>query len=157
LFLFPGWASGFFFCFALIAICAVPYLLNQPAYGGSDHFIYGIACLAGLLFPAVIINVFRINGPQRVSNYVLILIGSVVLSSVLAGITDSLSNEDLLWLFCWIPPVLMFLEEMGSGSDEDVLICSFIICAVYIGILLLRAVHAYRKSIIEIRANSEGL
>jgi hypothetical protein len=156
LFLFPGWASGFFFCLVLTGISAVPFLINQPTYGGSDHFIYGLACLAGLLFPAAIINVFRINGPQRVSNYVLILIGSIVLSAVLAGITDSLSNEDLLWLFCWLPPVLMFLEEMGSGSNDDVLICSFIMCAIYIGTLLLRAVHAYRKSIIEIRAHSDS-
>ena len=156
LFLFPGWASGFFFCIVLIAISASPFLINQPSYGGQDHLIYGLACLASMLFPAVIINVFRINGPQRVSNYVLILIGSVVLSSVLAGITDSLSNENLLWLFCWIPPVLMFLEEMGSASNNDVLVCSFIICIIYIGTLLLRAVHAYRKSIMEIRAHSDS-
>ena len=156
LFLFPGWASGFFFCLVLTAISASPFLINQPSYGGQNHLIYGLACLAGLLFPAVIINVFRINGPQRVSNYVLILIGSVVLSSVLAGITDSLSNENLLWLFCWIPPVLMFLEEMGSASNNDVLVCSFIICIIYIGTLLLRAVRAYRKSIMDIRAHSDS-
>ena len=156
LFLFPGWASGFFFCLVLIAISASPFLINQPSYGGQDHLIYGLACLASMLFPAVIINVFRINGSQRVSNYVLILIGSIILSSILAGITDSLSNENLLWLFCWIPPVLMFLEEMGSASNNDVLVCSFIICIIYIGTLLLRAVHAYRKSIMEIRAHSDS-
>lgn len=155
LFLFPGWASGFFFCLALIGVSAIPFLINRPAYGGSDHFIYGLACLAGLLLPAVIINVFRVNGPARVSNYVLILIASIVLSAVLAGITNSLSNEDLLWLFCWLPPVLMFLEEAGS-NDEEVLIASFVICAIYIGTLLLRAVHAYRKSIIEIRLHSDS-
>lgn len=156
LFLFPGWASGFFFCLVLTAISAVPFLINRPTYGGSENFIYGLACLAGLLFPAVIINVFRINGPQRVSNYVLILIGSVVLSAVLAGITGSLSNENLLWLFCWIPPVLMFLEEMGSASNNDVLVCSFIISIIYIGTILLRAVQAYRTSINEIRGHSDS-
>ncbi len=154
-FLFPGWSSGFFFCLALIGISAVPYLINQPTYGGKDHFIYGLSSLAGLLFPAVIINVFRVNGPQRVSNYVLLLLASGVLSGVLAAITNSLSNEDLLWLFCWIPPVLMFLEGVGGNSDE-VLIASFVICVLYIGTLLLRAVHAYRKSIMEIRANADS-
>ena len=155
LFLFPGWASGFFFCLVLIAISAFPFLINQPSYGGQDHFIYGLACLAGLLFPAVIINVFRINGPQRVSNYVLILLASVVLSAVLAGITDSLSNENLLWLFCWIPPVLMFLEEAG-GNDDEVMYASLVICIIYLGTLLLRAIHAYRKSIMDIRAHSDS-
>lgn len=156
IFLFPGWASGFFFCLVLIGIFTVPFTLNQPTYGSDDTLIYGLACLAGLLFPAVIINLFRMNGPQRVSNYVLILLGSIVLSAVLAGITESLSNQNLLWLFCWIPPVLMFLTEMGRNSDEEVLICSFVICAIYIVTLLLRALHAYRKSIMEIRANSEA-
>jgi hypothetical protein len=156
LFLFPGWASGFFFCLALTAISAVPFLVNSSSSGGNEHFIYGLACLAGVLFPAVIINVFRINGPQRVSTYILILIGSIVLSSVLAGITGSLSNENLLWLFCWIPPVLIFLEEMGGGSDEEVLIASFVICTLYIGTLLLRAVLAYRTSINEIRGHSDS-
>ena len=155
LFLFPGWASGFFFCLVLIAISAFPFLINQPSYGGQDHFIYGLACLAGLLFPAVIINVFRINGPQRVSNYVLILLASVVLSAVLAGITDSLSNENLLWLFCWIPPVLMFLEKAG-GNDDEVMYASLVICIIYLGTLLLRAVYAYRKSIMDIRAHSDS-
>ena len=65
-----------------------------------------------------------------------------------------LSNEDLLWLFCWLPPVLIFLEESGS-MDEEVLIASFVMCAIYIGTLLLRALHAYRKSIVEIRANPD--
>jgi hypothetical protein len=156
LFLFPGWASGFFFCLLLTAISAAPFLINQSSYGGQDHFIYGLACLAGLLFPAVIINTFRINGPQRVSNYVVILIGSIVLSSVLAGITNSLSNENLLWLFCWIPPTLMFLEERGRSSDDEVMYASLVICALYIGTLLLRATHAYRKSIMEIRAHSDS-
>ena len=155
LFLFPGWASGFFFCLVLIAISAFPFLINQPSYGGQDHFIYGLACLAGLLFPAVIINTFRINGPQRVSNYVLILLASEVLSAVLAGITDSLSNENLLWLFCWIPPVLMFLEEAG-GNDDEVMYASLVICIIYLGTLLLRAVYAYRKSIMDIRAHSDS-
>jgi ABC-type transport system involved in multi-copper enzyme maturation permease subunit len=156
LFLFPGWASGFFFCLLLTAISAAPFLLNQSSYGGQDHFIYGLACLAGLLFPAVIINTFRINGPQRVSNYVVILIGSIVLSTVLAAITHSLSNDNLLWLFCWIPPVLMILEESGRSSDDKVIYASLVICALYIGTLLLRAIHAYRKSIMDIRAHSDS-
>ncbi len=156
LFLFPGWASGFFFCLVLIAISAFPFLINQPSYGGQDHFIYGLACLAGLLFPAVIINTFRINGPQRVSNYVVILIGSIVLSTVLAAITHSLSNENLLWLFCWIPPTLMFLEERGRSSDDKVMYASLVICIIYLGTLLLRAVYAYRKSIMDIRAHSDS-
>jgi hypothetical protein len=153
LFLFPGWQSGFFFCLLLTAIAAVPFVLNLPTYGGDDHAIYGFSCLACLLFPAVIINLFRIHGPQRVANYVLILIGSVVLSAVLAGITDSMSNENLLWLFCWIPPILMFLEENG-GNDEEVLICSAVISIVFLCILFFRAVHGYRKAIAELQANN---
>lgn len=153
LFLFPGWQSGLFFCLGLTAIAIVPFLVNQLVYGSGDHVIYGLACLASLLFPAVIINVFRVIGPQRVSNYILILLASGILSTVLAGITSSMSNESLLWLFCWIPPVLMMLEAAG-GNDEEVLILSFVICVIFISILFFRAMHGYHSAIAEIRANS---
>jgi hypothetical protein len=153
LFLFPGWASGFFFCLLLAGISAAPFLINRPTHIGSDHFTYGLACLAGLLFPAVIIHIFRIHGPQRVSSYILILIASIVLSLVLAGITESLSNTDLLWFFCWIPPVLMFFEATNHHSGEA-LIPSWVVCTAYIGILLFLAAQAYRKSISEIRTHS---
>ncbi|MDP4626250.1 MAG: hypothetical protein NWT08_14065 [Akkermansiaceae bacterium] len=152
IFLLPGWPSGLFFCLLLSLIAAVPFLFSDYPYGIGDTQIYGVICLASLLFPAVIINLFRMNGPQRVSNYVLFLLSSGIITLVLAGIAESLSNHEFLWIFLWIPPVLMVLEEMGSSGDA-VGICAIVLNLIFIGILLMLAIHTYRKSILEIRAS----
>lgn len=153
IFLLPGWPSGVFFCLLLAIISAVPFVMNGHSYyGAADYKIYGMICLASLLFPAVIINIFRMKGPQRVSNYILFFISSGVITLVLTGIAESMSNRDFLWLFVWIPPVLMSLLEI-SGSDEEIAICAVIINLIFIGILLMLAINTYRKSIAEIRTS----
>lgn len=151
-FLLPGWPCGLFFCLLLSLISAIPFMLNQVPFSGNNYRIYGLICLASLLFPAFIINLFRMNGPQRVSNYILFLVASSIISLVLAGIAESISNKEILWLFVWIPPVLMALKELGSNSDL-VGITAIVINIIFTGILLMLALHNYRKSIVEIRAS----
>ncbi|MEP2774380.1 MAG: hypothetical protein ABJQ29_15870 [Luteolibacter sp.] len=150
-FLLPGWPSGVFFCLLLALIATIPFLLNSLSYS-SDPITYGFIFLACLLFPAVVINVFRMKGPQRVANYILFFIASGIVSLVLAAIAESMSNRDFLWLFIWIPPVLMALEEMG-GNQDGVFVAAIGLNVIFIGILLMLALHAYRKSIQEIQAS----
>lgn len=154
-FLFPGWQSGAFFCTALTAVAAVPFVINQPAYGGDDHIIHALICLASLLFPAAVINLFRTQGQQRVSNYILFLIASGVFAGVIGGIADSMSNPGFLWLFAWIPPVMMVMKE-SRIDEESLLICAVVVNLVLFGILLMLALHGYRKTIGEIRTNMEA-
>ena len=147
-FLFPGWPSGVFFCALLSLISAIPFVLNDHSYG-DDHYMYGLICLASLLFPAVVVNLLRTQGAQRVSNYVLFLIASGVITAVLAGISESMSSKGFLWLFLWIPPVLFALDEM-SRSGDAVLMASFAMTLILFGILIVMALAAYRKSLVEI-------
>ena len=147
-FLFPGWPSGVFFCALLSLISAIPFVLNDHSYG-DDHYMYGLICLASLLFPAVVVNLLRTQGAQRVSNYVLFLIASGVITAVLAGIAESMSSKGFLWLFLWIPPVLFALEEM-SRSGDAVLIASVAITLILFGTLIVMALATYRKSLVEI-------
>ena len=147
-FLFPGWPSGVFFCALLSLISAIPFVLNDHSYG-DDHYMYGLICLASLLFPAVVVNLLRTQGAQRVSNYVLFLIASGVITAVLAGIAESMSSKGFLWLFLWIPPVLFALEEM-SRSGDAVLIASVAITLILFGILIVMALAVYRKALVEI-------
>jgi hypothetical protein len=147
-FLFPGWPSGVFFCALLSLISAIPFVLNDHSYG-DDHYMYGLICLASLLFPAVVVNLLRTQGAQRVSNYVLFLIASGVITAVLAGIAESMSSKGFLWLFLWIPPVLFALEEM-SRSGDAVLMASVAMTLILFGILIVMALAAYRKSLVEI-------
>ena len=103
-FFFPGWASGVFFCLILIGIAAIPFFLNGNSYRDEELMTAALACNATLLFPAVIINLFKMKGPSRVSNYVLLGIASVVVAAVMTGIAESMSNREFLWLFSWLPP-----------------------------------------------------
>ena len=148
-FLFPGWPSGVFFCVTLSLISAIPFLVKVNSGYSGNYLVYGVISLASLLFPAVLVNLFRTQGPQRVSNYVLILLTSGILASVLSGIAESMSNRGFLWIFVWIPPVLFALQAM-SRSDDAVLITSTTITLLFFGILIILALKHYRKSITDI-------
>ena len=152
IFLLPGWPSGVFFCTLLALIAAIPFALNEQPFGDKEYVDYGFILLATLLFPAAVINLFRMKGPQRVSNYVLFLIASGVISLVLAGIAESMSNRDILWLFFWLPPILVAIREIGN-KDEAVFVCAIILNALFLGILLVLAIRTYRQSVVEIHAS----
>jgi hypothetical protein len=153
-FLMPGWATGVFFCALLSLISAIPFVLNDGGYG-DDHYMFGLICLASILFPAVLVNLFRTQGPQRVSNYVLFLLGSGILAAVLAGIAESMSSKGFLWLFVWIPPILFALEDM-AGSDDAVLVAAAAISLLFFGILIVLALVGHRKSLVEIGKSLES-
>lgn len=147
-FLFPGWPSGVFFCALLTFISAIPFIFNDNSFG-NDHVMYGLICLASLLFPAVLVNLFRTQGAQRVSNYVLFAIATGVVALVLAGIAESMSNKGFLWLFLWIPPVLFALNEASSNRDA-VATAAVALSLILFGILIVMALVNYRKSLTDI-------
>lgn len=147
-FLFPGWPSGVVFCTLLTLISAIPFAVNGSGYG-NDHRMHGLICLASLLFPAVVVNLLRTQGPARVSNYVLFLLVSGILALVLTGIAESMSNKGFLWLFLWIPPVLFALGELGRNEDA-VTAASAAMALILFGILIVLALASHRKTMNEI-------
>jgi hypothetical protein len=148
-FLFPGWPSGVFFCTLLSLLSVIPFLVQARGHYGFDFIMYGMICLASLVFPAVLVNLLRTQGAQRVSNYVLFLLASGILAMVLAGIAESMSNKGFLWLFLWIPPVLFALSEMGRSGDA-VLVVSMALTLILFGSLIVLALVNYRKTLTEI-------
>lgn len=150
-FFLPGWASGVFYCFLLSVIAAIPFLVNPPRYDLLGSSIFAVTALGTLLFPAVLINAFRIKGAQRVANYILFGIASSVVAAVLLAIAETLSNRGFLWLFVWIPPVQLTMLENRYFDKEAVLIASIVITTSYFFLLLILAQHEYRKSIREIK------
>ncbi|MFK7851319.1 MAG: ABC transporter permease [Akkermansiaceae bacterium] len=142
----PGWSSGVFFCGLLTAISTIPYFFITSSWGGDDHVIIGLGILGTLLFPALIINVFRMKGPSRVSNYVLLGVSSGILALVLLGVAESMSNPNFLWLFVWIPPVALSMLE--TRISEDLVYAAIVIVdAVLVVALLVLALRHHRSSI----------
>ncbi len=150
LFFFPGWPSGVFFCFLITLVATVPFLFNSSSYNSDEVTIISLACLGTLLFPAALINLLRLKGPQRVSNYVLFGIASCILAIVLAVIGESMSSRDFLWLFVWMPPVILVMQETGRFSTDDLIVAVLIIDCILFALLLILAQHTYRESITEI-------
>ncbi len=149
----PGWPQGAFFCTLLAAIATVPFILNQPAYGGDDHFTYGLSVLATLLFPAVLVALFRSKGPIRVSNYLLFGVASGIISLVLTGVAESLSNRDFMWLFIWIPPVISIMQGNGRTDDTALFVAALAVTIAMGGFLLILATRTYRSTLKSITAS----
>ena len=155
LFLFPGWPSGVFFCSILTLVAAIPFYFigSSYGYGMDDSIIISLGCLGTLLFPALIINVFKMKGPARVSNYVLLGVGSCILALVLLGVAESMSKPGFLWLFVWIPPVALSMLE--TRIDDDKVFAAIVIVDVALfGILHVMALRNYLASI---RENEQSL
>ena len=153
-FLFPGWPSGVFFCLLIAGIASIPFYLNSPVYNSDEYYFTAVACLGSLLFPAAIINLLRMKGPQRVSNYILLGIASFILALVLTGIAQSMSNSEFLWLFVWIPPVILTMGTIHPFDDGSLMVAASVITAALFLLLLILALHAYRASIVDVRKAS---
>lgn len=150
-FLYPGWPSGVFFCLLLTAISSIPFILNFPAYEPEQYHGIVLGCLGTLLFPAVIINLLRMKGPHRVSNYVLFGIASCIFAMVLSGIASTMSSRNFLWLFIWIPPSLVAMQADSGYDDTLLLVAAIIIDVCFWCLLLFLALHSYRASLHEIK------
>ena len=147
LFFSPGWPQGAFFCTLLTAIATVPFVLNKPAYGGSDHYTYGLSAIATLLFPALLVALIKNKGPVRVSNYLLFGVASGIVSLVLMGVAESLSNRDFMWLFVWIPPVIALMKGNGRLDDQALLVAAVAVTLIMAGLLLVMAFTTYRATL----------
>lgn len=150
-FLSPGWASGVFFCMLLTVLAAIPFFFNASSYKQDEMIIVTLAFLSSLLFPALLIILFKSKGPIRVSNFILFFVASFVTSAVLMGVAESLSNRDFIWLFVWLPPILLFMSEQSRFDNDSVLISSVILTLALVIPLMLFALTNYKKSLEEIR------
>ncbi len=148
LFLLPGWATGVFFCYLLVLISSFALSCMPTTYGLLNEFtVIALGMLGGLIFPALLVNFFKMHGPARVSNYILICAASGVITATLVASSEALSNSGFLWFFIWIPTVSIAMT-FGNRFDEDaVLISSIVVNLIYCFIFISMAIRNYRHSI----------
>ncbi len=145
-FLLPGWASGVFFCYLLVAIASTSFFfVNIPSYN-KELVTVSIAMLGSLIFPALLVYFFKMQGPARVSNYILLSSAIGIVSLTLVAISESLSNPLFLWLFVWLPPVSMIMLENHRIDEDTILICTILIQMIYLIAFLILALRQYRQS-----------
>ncbi|MES2982728.1 MAG: hypothetical protein V4727_10475 [Verrucomicrobiota bacterium] len=150
IFLLPTWATGVFFCYLLALIAAVSLFFIHDTYINSDAIVVGMGIISSMMFPAILVNFFKMHGPARVSNYILMCVACGVISLTLLGIAESLSSKGFLWLFVWIPPVSMAMSEVGGIDDDAVMIATALFNLVYFVIFTSMAARHYTRSINEL-------
>lgn len=154
IFLLPGSASGLFFCILITLIAAIAFALNPNSFNSDTKATLVISAVGSLLFPALLINLFRTAGPQRISNYLLFLIASIFLSSVLYGLSQSMSNPSFLWLFAWMPTIFYSMTGSYRIDNTAVLFVSIIVNSAIAFVLFLSAVNTYRKTLASLQTAS---
>lgn len=144
-FLHPTWASGLLAGLA-IGITGMAAILihafQRDVAGGfssDDDMVVVLSLFGGLLFPAVWQTFFFRGEGQRVAHYLLLLVGSLVLSAVLTGLAESMSNGWFLWFFAWNPLAFLAMLEESTVSDSTLLVCVTVVDFALIAILFFRA------------------
>lgn len=156
IFLLPGWASGVFFCYVLLAIASISFgYVTIPSYN-EELVTITIAMVGSLIFPALLVYFFKMQGPARVSNYILLSAAIGIVSLTLVAISESLSNAGFLWLFIWLPPVSMIMVENHRIDEDAVLISTALINIVYLVAFFVLAIRQYRDSIQSLNYSKSG-
>lgn len=145
-FLSPGWPSGVMFTFVLSAIFIFFCFPDPPGRNMTDdHRVILLGLLGGLLFPALILILFRTDESSRVSTYLLILIGSAFFTMVVYAIAESLGNDELLWFFIWSPLTFLPLTEETPIYSEYLPTVAAVVVAIEFAILLVTAFIAMKR------------
>lgn len=150
IFLLPTWATGVFFCYLLTFIAGISLFFVRDSYINNDSIIVGMGLISGMVFPALLVNLFKMYGPSRVSNYILFSVASGIIALTLMGIAESLSNKAFLWLFVWIPPVSMIMTDGGGINDDALLVATAFFNIAYFTIFVCIAARNYRRSMREL-------
>jgi len=145
-FLSPGWPSGVIFTFLLSTVFLFFCLRETPGNHLTDgHRVIILGLLGGLLFPAVILILFRTDEASRVSSYLLILMGSGIFTLIIYAISESLGNDELLWFFVWSPLTFLPLAAESPIYSEHLSSVATIVVAIEFAVLATTAVIAMKR------------
>ncbi|MFN7342735.1 MAG: hypothetical protein ACK5TA_05310, partial [bacterium] len=133
--------TGVFFCSILTLIAAISMFFIPHTYYGADVWIVALGMISSMIFPAILVNIFKNNGPARVSNYILITVATGIVSLTLLGVAESLSSKGILWLFVWLPPVSMIMSDSGGLDEEMVLAATAAFNVIYFVIFNVMAIR----------------
>ena len=146
-FLYPGLPCGVFYSILLSAIATAAVVWNGSNTPDAESIVAYLACLGGLLLPAVIQR-FSFKGEgQRFGNYLLLLIAAMLLAGIISALTAAMSNRELLWVFIWNPWVMMSMINRNGFDDSHMVISAIAVNSIYFFILLLAAAKSFNEQL----------
>jgi hypothetical protein len=146
IFLYPGLASGVFFTMLLAALALFVFQIHPTASYDAEFDVIVLSMLGTLLLPAVLQCFFFKGEGQRVANYMLLLLGSGILTGILAILASAMPNRGFLWVFIWNPMVFMVMTDFGSFSDADLFIAVSAVDLILITILFIKAITLFKAT-----------
>ncbi len=147
IFLLPGWPTGVFYTLFLTLSCIAGILLiasSKSTHLRDETVIAGLAFLGSALLPALLAAHFTKDESKRFTNFMLFLVGSIIVmvaAMMVAGINDL---EGILWIFAWNPPVIFGMLAISHFEKEDLLLVISVVDAILFGLLLVAALKAFR-------------
>ncbi len=133
--LYPGWATGSLFFLTLGLVLFLLIFLTNP---DPRSYTYAAIGLGTLAFPAALIQLFARDSSNRFSLYLTLLLLCFVLSAILSELYGVVPEKLLLWVFSFIPAVLLPVAGQSASSPDQstVLLVSSIVTGIYLLIIL---------------------
>lgn len=142
---YPTWPSGILFAI-LMGLLGYTALFIHPGASGIEFYTWSFGLMGSLYFPAAWQVCFFRGESQRITNYLLVLVGSYIMIGVLAMLADAMNSADFLWLFAWNPLAYLVMSEHGH-SHRDIYLGGVIVTNLILFLILaIRALSRIRKS-----------
>jgi hypothetical protein len=147
-FFYPCMTSGVHFTALLsvivLGVGAIIVFFSRPHSFGNEEFTVLCSMLGSALFPALFLAFFQKRIQNRLGLYFAILVGSYSLMLALIAVAESTNVDEAMWLFCWLPPVHLYMVDDSSFPEGVVLATSLIFTGLYLGVLLIHGWLHYK-------------
>jgi hypothetical protein len=144
-FFYPCWSAGMLYTCLLLAIiyALLFYAWSLPKRPYFDLGIEEIAIFNSLigcmLFPAVCLLLMEKHIVNRIGVYIVLLLSCFALASAISAVAYGTDNQQALWIFCWLPPIQLFMVDARNIDEKNVMLVAFAVNAILIIFLLIRA------------------
>jgi hypothetical protein len=160
IFLLPGWPTGVFYTFLLTvaSIAGITLIAGIRTLNLDEEMIVSILAFLGTgLLPALLAAHFTKEEGKRFTNFMLFLVGSVIVM-VTAMMVASINNmEGILWIFVWNPPVIFGMLATNHFDSDDLLLVISVVDAILFGFLIVAALKAFRDYQRVFQETSDGI
>jgi hypothetical protein len=148
-FLLPGWPTGVFYTCLVAGISAFALANSEVAsYGRPDLpgiWAAALACFGSLLLPALLSACFTKQESKRFTFFIAFLVVSIAISVFGQILTGIKRQDDLMWLFVWNPPTVLFMLSNYRFSAPDLMVAISVVDACLLFLLIVVALRRYSE------------